>query len=343
MDLTGGAFYSQTPKSCLEDIGVNKGVKNYVILSKNCGEEEQAKNLGEGSQNKVKRFYSWLGKDRTLAPIPSPTWRGEQKLYSQNYRFENDVMCRSSLAPFASRWARGAQPAFTLAEVLVTLGVIGIVAAMTLPMLARNYNFYIRQQQFKKAYAAMNIAVQKTQIDMGEGVKCYYGSEGTYLSGCEWFFESLVGNLQVIKICDNNALNNGCISKDFRGGEVVYAEVQGGDEPDVNKERFLLNCGGFSDSKIKNKVAVYILNSGFSLITYYGGKYPLYPIFLLDINGLQGPNKWGHDIFVFKFYKTKKYDSVFILEASDGCHPLDVGGYYTSTFMNYLYGRNAEL
>ena len=69
------------------------------------------------------------------------------------------------------------KPAFTLAEVLVTLGVIGIVAAMTLPMLAKNYQFYVRQQQFKKAYAELSIAVQKTQIDMGEGVKCYYRYE----------------------------------------------------------------------------------------------------------------------------------------------------------------------
>ena len=50
--------------------------------------------------------------------------------------------------------------AFTLAEVLITLGIVGIVAALTIPMLAKNYQFYIRQQQFKKAYAALNIASQ---------------------------------------------------------------------------------------------------------------------------------------------------------------------------------------
>ena len=79
MDLTGGAFYSQTPKSCLEDIGVNKGVKNYVILSKNCGEEEQSENFGEEFQNKINVNVSWLDKDRNLIPIPSPNERGSRK------------------------------------------------------------------------------------------------------------------------------------------------------------------------------------------------------------------------------------------------------------------------
>lgn len=31
------------------------------------------------------------------------------------------------------------KPAFTLAEVLITLGVIGVVAAMTMPVLIQNY------------------------------------------------------------------------------------------------------------------------------------------------------------------------------------------------------------
>ena len=90
------------------------------------------------------------------------------------------------------------KPAFTLAEVLVTLGIIGIVAAMTLPMLAKNYQFYVRQQQFKKAYAALDIAVQKTQIDLGEGVKCYYGADAV-VSGqrrdCNYFYFHLENKL----------------------------------------------------------------------------------------------------------------------------------------------------
>ena len=42
--------------------------------------------------------------------------------------------------------------AFTLAEVLITLGIIGIVAAMTLPTLIGKYQKKQTVTQLKKAY-----------------------------------------------------------------------------------------------------------------------------------------------------------------------------------------------
>ena len=42
--------------------------------------------------------------------------------------------------------------AFTLAEVLITLGIIGIVAAMTLPILIGKYQKMQTATQLKKAY-----------------------------------------------------------------------------------------------------------------------------------------------------------------------------------------------
>lgn len=41
--------------------------------------------------------------------------------------------------------------AFTLAEVLITLGVIGVVAAMTLPTLIQNYQEQEYVNKLKKA------------------------------------------------------------------------------------------------------------------------------------------------------------------------------------------------
>ena len=40
--------------------------------------------------------------------------------------------------------------AFTLAEVLITLGIIGIVAAMTFPILMTKYNYKITETRLKK-------------------------------------------------------------------------------------------------------------------------------------------------------------------------------------------------
>ena len=343
MNLTeGGAFYSQTPESCLEDLGVNKGVKNYVILSKNCGEEKQPKNFGEGSQNLAN-----LVNKKILKRVQDDVY-GCHSERSEESQSRSQKMV-SPLTPIPSpneRWVM--KPAFTLAEILVTLGVIGIVVAMTLPMLARNYQFYIRQQQFKKAYAALEIAVQKTQIDMGEGVRCFWlnnsWEDGNWYD-CDYFFSELAKNFKLIQICERNAFNKGCIPKDFRGGDIVYAQTQGGDDLDAAKGTYNYSCGGFSDEYIRNNNLAYVTNSGFTIIQYpvNSRKEIWSPTFLLDINAHKGPNKWGHDIFVFMLQKKNKRDSIFRLNPTDKCHALDFGGYYTKHFFEYLYGQNAEL
>lgn len=48
--------------------------------------------------------------------------------------------------------------AFTLAEVLITLGIIGVVAAMTMPSLIANYQEKQRVSQLKKVYSALSQA-----------------------------------------------------------------------------------------------------------------------------------------------------------------------------------------
>ena len=48
--------------------------------------------------------------------------------------------------------AASCKSAFTLAEVLITLGIIGMVAAMTLPALMNDKQNKELQTQFKKTY-----------------------------------------------------------------------------------------------------------------------------------------------------------------------------------------------
>ena len=50
--------------------------------------------------------------------------------------------------------------AFTLAEVLITLGIIGIVAAMTLPTLIADYQKKVLETQYKKGVAVLSNGIQ---------------------------------------------------------------------------------------------------------------------------------------------------------------------------------------
>ena len=57
--------------------------------------------------------------------------------------------------------------AFTLAEVLITLGVIGVVAALTIPSLINNYKAKQLEIQFKKADSIITQVLKKTADKAG--------------------------------------------------------------------------------------------------------------------------------------------------------------------------------
>src|SRR5574344_629312 len=50
--------------------------------------------------------------------------------------------------------------AFTLAEVLITLAIIGVVAALTIPTLIKNYQQKQYETQLKKTYSTLSQAFQ---------------------------------------------------------------------------------------------------------------------------------------------------------------------------------------
>ena len=49
--------------------------------------------------------------------------------------------------------------AFTLAEVLITLGIIGIVSAMTIPTLINNYQKKVTVTRLQQTYSMLNQAL----------------------------------------------------------------------------------------------------------------------------------------------------------------------------------------
>ncbi|MBP3924168.1 type II secretion system protein, partial [bacterium] len=58
--------------------------------------------------------------------------------------------------------------AFTLAEVLITLGIIGIVAAMTLPALVTKYQQHVTVTRLKAFNSTMSQAFQRAKLDYGD-------------------------------------------------------------------------------------------------------------------------------------------------------------------------------
>ena len=89
--------------------------------------------------------------------------------------------------------------AFTLAEILITLGIIGVVAALTVPTLIANYQ--------EKSWATAS-EVFKTKFTEAIKVMNVQGTLGKYgkYTTTEGFVEELQKHFKITKVCDNNSL-----------------------------------------------------------------------------------------------------------------------------------------
>ena len=63
---------------------------------------------------------------------------------------------------------------FTLSEVLITLGIIGIVAAMTLPSLIANHRRQVMLTKVKQTYTILNNALERAKVENGTDVNNWY-------------------------------------------------------------------------------------------------------------------------------------------------------------------------
>ena len=69
--------------------------------------------------------------------------------------------------------------AFTLAEVLITLGIIGVVAALTLPTVIQNYQKVQTISKLKRSYAIINNALDMAKVEYGTDINLWEFSQTT--------------------------------------------------------------------------------------------------------------------------------------------------------------------
>ena len=159
--------------------------------------------------------------------------------------------------------------AFTLAEVLITLGIIGIVAAMTMPTLINNYQKKAAITAAKKAYSTLSQAYTQLVNDNGEG----------------------------LSVCSIN--NSECLGKLF----APYLKSLNGNgklyTPSSEKAE-----GCWEDNDIGMVNETHYCFSAVDGISYdfdmeYQEANKKQALIYVDINGLKRPNKFGKDRFAF--------------------------------------------
>ena len=170
--------------------------------------------------------------------------------------------------------------AFTLAEVLITLTIIGVIAALTIPNLMKNYQNHANYSALKKNYNILQNAYKLVENEYGHFSD--WANDGTC---AVMFADRIAPYLKIQKICESYTCHRG----------TLYG---------LNKGNSNINTYGANATNTKS----FVLDDGTVLI--FRGSYDANNIFygfpqsgrlvfiIIDLNGNKGPNTLGRDVFI---------------------------------------------
>lgn len=167
------------------------------------------------------------------------------------------------------RFSKNSFTAFTLAEVLITLGIIGVIAAFTIPILMNN----IQDAQFKTAYKkAYSVAAQAWQSAYVDNMIEPRSAGFVYESSNDDNYNQFMSKFDIIKTC--NGPNKSTLLQCWADNETLDT------------------WWGAPFTEHPAQVC-FIDKSGMSWCNV-----ATWPEILLDTNGLKSPNRFGIDRFI---------------------------------------------
>lgn len=190
---------------------------------------------------------------------------------------------------FSPNCALGGKIAFTLAEILVTLGIIGVVAALVFPSLISKYNERILIEQLKQTYSIFSQAYMLAVKDNGVIEDWDIGMSDTK-EGSQKLYDKFKPYLKKVKDCN---LDAGCfyngVYKNLSGGEFSwqpYDYVYYSKGVLANGVPFIFWSAGSGCSTNRSV-------SGNGIYSRWCGS------IYVDVNGNKGPNQAGRDYHKF--------------------------------------------
>ena len=170
-----------------------------------------------------------------------------------------------------------AKEGFTLAEILVTLGIIGLVAAMTIPQLITNMTTREMESRFKIAYSRLNQMSKSYEAESGMAIPVGVRSG------------------ESMKVIFSKHLKG---FSNVNGDSWTSKDEDGKPTGDVYKK--YKNFQGLASTQVCDISGTYVDISG---IQYMWNDNPAAgqngPIICVDLNGSAKPNISGIDYFLF--------------------------------------------
>jgi prepilin-type N-terminal cleavage/methylation domain-containing protein len=192
---------------------------------------------------------------------------------------------------------------FTLAEVLITLGIIGVVAAMTIPTLMNNTQENEYHVAAKKVYTILSQATMNMLNTNG----------GTIWDNSSADYKQLSLNMKDTYKAHLKYVKEGTLTDISTTGWYGYKSNSIAMDDGGNSDRYALEL---NDGMILRFFATQDCSSG----TVIAGTSNCGDI-LVDVNGIKKPNMFGKDVYVFSVFKT-----------SDGAYKLVPSGVHTTGY-----------
>ncbi len=168
---------------------------------------------------------------------------------------------------------------FTLSEVLITLAVIGIVAALTIPSVVKNYQKTQTISKLRKAWSTINQAYNNSQALNG---MYQTWDKAADIGTAEYFSRYWRPYLKVAKVCTSYSdcgYKSSAPWKNARGEDTGTAVVA----TDA-RTTFLTGDGVL--------FVIFTISGG-------SGNVIVNNNIFIDLNGARGPNQCGKDLFYF--------------------------------------------
>ncbi|MDD3150374.1 MAG: prepilin-type N-terminal cleavage/methylation domain-containing protein [Candidatus Gastranaerophilales bacterium] len=178
---------------------------------------------------------------------------------------------------------------FTLAETLIVIAIIGIIASIVTPMLFGTTSDAELKAKWKKQYSDLSQATMMIVADNGGSL---IGAFPGDVAGSEDLKNTFASKLNIIKDCSGTSSTGGNVSGGSSAGGCWHSGT--------NSWYYLNGTGRASTSR-----PGLILNNGSLMIFYIlksncsssAGDYTRCGYIYMDVNGFKKPNTIGKDIF----------------------------------------------
>mgnify|MGYP002624852226 CR=1 FL=1 len=210
--------------------------------------------------------------------------------------------------------------AFTLAEVLITLGILGVVAAITLPSVVSNHKKLETAVRLKHAFALFSNAFRQAESEYGNaenwGVTWVYDREQTnatseereaVVNASEKLYQiAIKPNLKIVKDYGSKKTPN-----DIGYNGPISPKSGKKNDSAPKAHWFVLENGILAAVGVADKCEEYethVDEEENPVTSCTNRKYKNLTIWV-DINGFRGPNTYGKDFFIMYLNSaTNKFD-----------------------------------